>query len=405
LNETPEVSVTRTSSRGLLDHLENLEILDHHAHNVLRWEIACQHPLRWSFTEASDPREIADHTENTLFYRRSLKDLAEVLGCEPDTRSIEHRRATLGLDALTALSVKSAKLGGVLLDDGLSPGTTMPTEWHARRLPVARLVRMERIVEDLLATKRTFVGLRDGFRAALEAGPHIAGYKTIAAYRSGLQIEKVSPHDLQRKFDDPSFRKVAQGRRLTDKEFVDFFIYETMDVARCHKKPLQFHTGFGDPDLDLRLSNPLHLRPLLEDPRYREVPVILLHASYPFCREAAYLASIYPQVYVDFGLAIPFLSIFGMRQTLRTLLELAPTSKLLYSSDASRIPDLYYLGARWGRRIVADVLEESVKDGDLTAREAERAANLILRDTAKKLYGLHADSPASESSAGCYLVS
>ena len=51
-------------------------------------------------------------------------------------------------------------------------------------------------------------------------------------------------------------------------------------------------------------------------------------------REAGYLASVYPRVYLDFGLAVPFLSSSGMWNTLRQLLELAPTSKLMYSSDA-----------------------------------------------------------------------
>lgn len=55
-------------------------------------------------------------------------------------------------------------------------------------------------------------------------------------------------------------------------------------------------TSFGDKDLDLRLSNPLHLRTLLEDKRFSKCRLVLLHASYPFSKEASYLASVYPQV-------------------------------------------------------------------------------------------------------------
>lgn len=57
-----------------------------------------------------------------------------------------------------------------------------------------------------------------------------------------------------------------------------------------------FVTRYGDKDLDLRLANPLHLRTLLEDKRFSRCRVVLLHASYPFSREASYLASVYHQV-------------------------------------------------------------------------------------------------------------
>ncbi|XP_024195760.2 protein fluG-like [Rosa chinensis] len=90
---------------------------------------------------------------------------------------------------------------------------------------------------------------------------------------------------------------------------------------------MQIHTGFGDKDLDLRLSNPLHLRAVLEAKRFSKSRIVLLHASYPFSKEASYLASVYPQVYLDFGLAIPKLNVQGMVSSLKELLELAPIKK------------------------------------------------------------------------------
>ena len=176
--------------------------------------------------------------------------------------------------------------------------------------------------------------------------------------------------------------------RLRYKSLIDFLVIQTLEVAAKHKIPIQFHTGFGDPDLDLRLSNPLHLRFLLEDNRFRNAPIVLLHTSYPYTREAGYLASVYPNVYIGFGLAIPSLSVAGMRYVVRELMELAPISKLMYSSDAHLIPDLYYLGAKWGRKILGEVLDESVKDGDLTVNEVEEIAVDILRRNACNIYRL-----------------
>ncbi|KAK9948059.1 hypothetical protein M0R45_003648 [Rubus argutus] len=93
-------------------------------------------------------------------------------------------------------------------------------------------------------------------------------------------------------------------------------------------------TSFGDKDLDLRLSNPLYLRAVLEDKRFSKSHIFLLHASYPFSKEASYVAFVYSQVYLDFGLAIPKLSVHGMVPSLKELLELAPIKKVMFSMMA-----------------------------------------------------------------------
>jgi predicted TIM-barrel fold metal-dependent hydrolase len=127
---------------------------------------------------------------------------------------------------------------------------------------------------------------------------------------------------------------------------------------------------------------------LIEDRRWRGVPLVLLHAAYPFTREAGYLAAMYPQVYLDLGEAIPQLSIQGMRWAVRAALELTPTSKLLCSTDGHSLPETYYLAGRWLRRALAAELERAVGDGDLTRAEAETAAGAMLHANATRLYRL-----------------
>ena len=93
---------------------------------------------------------------------------------------------------------------------------------------------------------------------------------------------------------------------------------------------MQFHTGLGDADITLARSSPSHLQPLLE--AFPDTPVVLLHASYPFTREAGYLAAVYKNVYLDFGEVFPFVSAAGQRNVVRQVLELCPTNKILWSS-------------------------------------------------------------------------
>jgi uncharacterized protein len=61
----------------------------------------------------------------------------------------------------------------------------------------------------------------------------------------------------------------------------------------------------------------------------------------------------------------------------------------MYSSDAHFIPELYYLGAKWGREILGKVLDEAIRDGDLDAKESEEIAFAVLGRNARTLYHHH----------------
>jgi uncharacterized protein len=368
--------------------LSAIPAFDQHAHNVLRAEAAARLPFAAAFSEAQDPDALR-HVPETLCYRRSLRDLAELLGCEATEAAVTERRAQLGLEELTRRSFAAANLEMILLDDGFLEDAILPVEWHAQFVPARRLLRLETLAQRLLPASSSFSDFVDRYRSEITAAlPHVAGLKSIAAYRSGLDVRPVERAAAAERFIAIRHDAGAPPHRLTDKALIDFLLLEALELAAPAGVPVQFHTGFGDPDLDLRLANPLHLRWLLEQRRLRGAPVVLLHASYPFAREAGYLASVYPQVHVDFGLAVPLLSASGMRDAVRQLLELAPWSKVLYSSDARLIPETYYLAALRGRQVLGEVLASAASEGDLTANEADLAAVAILRDNARTLYRL-----------------
>lgn len=348
--------------------LQAIPVLDHHAHNLLSGDSL----YSAAFTEGYHPtveRELAPHG---LFYRRSLREAAEVLECRPE--EVLERRQELSLEALTELFFARANMECVYLDDGLFPGRIHSLEWHRRFVPVKRLLRVELEAERLSGEESDFDVFEARLRARLaEPGP--VGYKSIAAYRSGLNLAKPSRETLRRLY--PTLR----GQRLEHPDLVGMVVRTTLELAAANRLPVQFHTGFGDPDLALAGANPLWLQPVIEE--YPDARFVLLHAGYPFTRETGFLASVYPNVWADFGLAVPFLSVAGMRRCLSELLELAPLNRVLYSSDASRIPELFYFGARWARRTLAKVLEETE---DLTASEVEEAGRWILRENALRLY-------------------
>jgi predicted TIM-barrel fold metal-dependent hydrolase len=112
-----------------------------------------------------------------------------------------------------------------------------------------------------------------------------------------------------------------------------------------------------------------------------------LHAAYPYVRELSYLASVYPNVYLDIGLAIPFVA-SEYEEILRESFALAPTSRVLFSSDGYVLPERTWFAAVHGRRALANVLAEFLDRGMIGEQEQWEIADQVLRSNAYRLYEL-----------------
>ena len=334
----------------------------------------------------------ARHVPETVFYRWAIRELAAMLGCTPTTEAVLAARGSMSTDALARRLLGEANVAVLLVDHGYRTDETLPPAELATRLPcrVLPLLRLETLAQELIVRHETFDAMLDAYSATVERAraDGFVGLKSIVAYRTGLAVQGTSRGDAAAAFGPVKERARRDGRvRLATKPLNDYLLLRALEIAERQAMPVQIHTGFGDSDLDLRDANPLHLRPLLESGRYANVPFVLLHASYPYVRELGYLASIYPNVWADVGLAIPHLAA-EIPTMLRQLLGLAPATKVVYSSDASQIPELFWLAARWGRRGLGTLLDELVALGALDGGEALVMAQRVLGGNAAGIYGL-----------------
>jgi predicted TIM-barrel fold metal-dependent hydrolase len=174
--------------------------------------------------------------------------------------------------------------------------------------------------------------------------------------------------------------------RIESKALLDHLILIAVEEAARQEVPIQFHTGLGDPDLDLTLVDPAALRLLFAE-RFRAAPIVLLHTGYPYVRSLAYVAAMFPNVYADMGETILFAA-GEATEIYRELIGLAPASKLLFSTDASLIPELYWVGARVGRRALARVLDEHIAEGAIDERVAIDWSERILWRNSEAVYRL-----------------
>ena len=182
-------------------------------------------------------------------------------------------------------------------------------------------------------------------------------------------------------------RRLAEpAERLTDPVLLRHLLWTAVDVARERGLPLQFHIGYGDPDLDLHRGDPALMVGFLRAVQPIGVPVVLLHC-YPFHRQAAYLAGVFPHVYVDVGLALSCTAV-GSAAVMGELLELVPFHKQLFGSGShgvaeSCLPGRAVLPAEPGQGAGAAAGRRRVEPPD-----AARVAHMIGSGNARRVYRL-----------------
>jgi predicted TIM-barrel fold metal-dependent hydrolase len=353
-------------------------LVDGHCHQVIAadvdrpaFELAC--------TEADLPPPPGVSYLDSQLGLAIRRWCAPVLGLPPHAPIDEYlaARAALGWEEASAALLRAAGLATLLVDTGLdSPRLVSPAALGTLAgAPVHEVVRLERVAEDLAGQ----VGadeFADAYQQALTDRVRDAvAIKSIIAYRYGLAIppERPTPVEVSRAADE----WLGTGGRLTDPVLLRHILWAGVDTGL----PLQLHTGFGDRDLNLPAADPGLAQPWLAAVG---VPVILLHC-YPYHRQAGWLAQVYPHVYVDIGLTLTHL---GSRAdtVLAEFLELAPFGKLLFSTDAYGLPELYLVGAAQFRHALRNLIDGWLAEGAISAADAERVADQIGAGNARNVY-------------------
>jgi len=370
----------------LLPYVAGQPLVDHHCHGVLRRD-ADVATLESMLSEgAGFPGGSVFDSQAGFMFRRLCPP---VLGLLPHAELGDYaaRRAELGSTEVSKRFLVAAGASVLCVDTGYVPEPiTSPAELGDLAGATAHeVVRLERVAEDVAAAGVGADGFADAFRSALATRTASAvGVKSIAAYRTGLDLGAERPGDSE--IAAAAGRWLANADpgppRLADETLQRFLVWCGVDL----RLPVQFHVGYGDSDVDLDRCNPLLLTPLLRAIEPTGVPVMLLH-NYPYHREAGYLAQVFPHVYVDAGLATHNL---GARAPalLAEALELAPFGKFLYSSDAFGLPELYFLGAALFRSALSAFLRSGLEEDLFTEQTAARLARMLCAGNAMRAYRL-----------------
>jgi predicted TIM-barrel fold metal-dependent hydrolase len=368
--------------------LEGLRLVDHHCHSVVA-SVLSRPALEDLLSEGQGMRATGSNFDS--FMGLSVRRwCAPVLGLDPGAPPEEYaeRRADLGPAEVNRRLLGQAAVGTMLVDTGLGdPRLASMNDLAASAgSTVHEIVRLEVVAEQVAAAGSSGAGFADDFATALaQRLPGAVGLKSVLAYRHGLDVEPRAPGPAEVREAAGEWLaglSASAGRpRLSHPVLLRHLIWEGLRTGL----PLQVHCGYGDTDLDLLKADPAQLTGLIRATADLGTPIMLLHC-YPFHRNAAYLAAVYPHVYFDVGFAVPWVS-QAVATVLSEAMETAPFHKFLYSSDAYGLAELHYLGAKRFRQGLAQVLAGLSAEGWDDA-ETTRIATLVASANAERVYAL-----------------
>lgn len=386
--------------------LSSSPVVDVHCHPWRNAQLVVQDPLDFEdritmmgmclissgLADESRAEHLRRLTESTPLALTMRRRLAEHLGIEATKDAVASARQ----DAFAADPVaynrrlwESANVVGIVYDEGYPQPTISRQDFAADSgATVHRVGRIEPWIAELRAQVESFAELEGLFEEQLDAAaadPELVAFKSVIAYRTGLDIEPAAPDDYcERAFQNwraDGFEETRQNA----KPIRDRLLRVALAAARRHDRPVHIHCGGGDPAIVLEHARPSDLFPLLAD--HGDQPIVLIHSGWPWLEEGAYVASILPQVYLDISITMPWASL-AVDQKLEVLLGAAPPAKILYGSDEASEPEVIWLAAQLGREALGRVLGTAVERAWLDETEARRIGEGVLAGNARRLHGL-----------------
>ncbi|KOU55511.1 amidohydrolase [Streptomyces sp. MMG1533] len=364
--------------------LAALRLVDHHCHGVVTADLD-RPGFESLLTEGEAWPGISPFDSPVgVAVRRHCAPLLDLPRHAPAEEYLA-RRTELGAREVNRRFLAAAGTEVFCVDTGFTPDRlTAPRELaEAAGGRAYEVVRLEAVAEAVAAHGVEPDEYAETFRAAaLEAVSRrgVVAVKSVAAYRTGFDLDPARPSDAN--VTEAARRWLAGGGRLADPVLVRQLLWTAVDLGL----PLQLHTGFGDSDIRLHRVDPAHLTDWLHLTA-GTIPVLLLHC-WPYQRQAAYLAAVFEQVYLDVGLTLHHVGPARAGAVLAEATEITPFRKLLYSSDAYGVAEFYHLGALTFRQALAGLLQERVDADELSLPDALRIAAWAGGDNARRLYGI-----------------
>ena len=231
--------------------------------------------------------------------------------------------------------------------------------------------------------------METSFQQSLEIG--MVTVKSTLAYNREIHYVEVSERDAESSLQSllgANRTSPAGFRSRVERPFrplEDHMFHHLIGLAAGHGVPVQIHTGLhaGNGNF-IENSKPTHLTNLFF--LFPQVQFDLFHMSYPYQGEAAAIAKVFPNVYVDLCWA-HIISPSASRRALHEFLDTVPSNKIFGYGGDYRYPELSYAHAKMARRNISQVLTEKVSEGACSEEDALELGRKLLHDNPDALFG------------------
>lgn len=330
------------------------------------------------FTDIEDMEKFQPYPGTNMWVQILFRHMAKYLDCHSDLISIveARNRKAKNFSIYTKELFADINLKGLILDFGYPQPPIHRTDFqHMSGSKIWEVYRIEPVMVTLRKQKLSFGEFIERYRHDLREAlkkEGVVGLKTIIAYRSGLEIGKKDERAAEKDYKEFLLHEKAPAKAMRD-----YCFHIAMEECTESNKFMHIHTGIGDGEVVLSKASPGFLLDILRQPKYKETKVHLVHGGYPWMEEAAFIASILPNVYMDLSLQNPFTG-HGVERIISQVLELAPFDKVMYGSDAFTVPEMNWFGVKLFKDCFERVLNDWVKRDYMDAEQARYIGEMIL---------------------------
>ena len=325
------------------------------------------------------------HVMNMGVVKVLINQLAMRYGCEADAEAVvrERNKRTLSDGYGYAKSLyEEMNIIGEVVDDGAPFGdpalSCFPTK-------IYRLFQMDPFYRKLLKSCSSYSELKaafdSGIRERLAEG--FIGLKSHVFELCSIPLRVVEDDEAANYFE------AAQGGDRIAFETVYLAIFEhALEMTQELNFTVHIHTGCtGNPN-DLRTrTDPYAIEPIMRDHRYYAARIVFLHGNPPDFGHDAWVCHAYPNVWMDLGWSLPWLSM-NMEAILEQVLSMAPHSKIMLGTGQHDHAEMSWLAAKIAKSSLANVMESQVRRGLLSEAQAIETAEQLLYKNALRLYGI-----------------
>ncbi|MFD9208953.1 amidohydrolase [Streptomyces sioyaensis] len=287
-----------------------------------------------------------------------------LLGLEPHCPPARYlaRRREVGAYRAGRILLRGCGIGTFLLEAGAPSELTSATELAtAAEAPAHEVVRLEPLAEQVADTS----GSVDSFIGYTAEALYAAAQHATAFASGATHCDAHAPEAGEvRRAADRWLRGRRPGQRLGEPALVRHLLWSAVATGL----PVQLHC-----------TDPQPLAAFLRATAGIGSALVLLPAA-PHHRRAAQLAALHAHVYADAG------------PRPEETLGQAPFGKLLFSSGARGLPELYVTGARFFVRAMGRLVREWTDEGLCGAEDGRRITEMVGSGTARRVYRL--DAPA-----------